>query len=80
MADTRSIPASRGAESGDLRGALREALEMLPADYREAVILRDMEDLDYEDIAKALDISLGTVKSRIARGRAILREKLKDWL
>ncbi len=39
-----------------------------------------MEDLDYQEIAQVLETSVGTVKSRIARGRALLREKLKDWL
>ena len=79
-ADTRGISASRNTESADLKGAIQKALQGLPPDYREAVILRDMEDLDYQEIAGALKIGVGTVKSRIARGRALLREKLKDWL
>jgi RNA polymerase sigma-70 factor (ECF subfamily) len=49
-------------------------------DFREAVMLRDLEDLDYQDIARLLGIELGTVKSRIARGRALLRETLKEDL
>jgi RNA polymerase sigma-70 factor (ECF subfamily) len=71
---------SKGAENRELSGALQKALETLPPDYREAVILRDMEDLDYGEIAKVLQTSLGTVKSRIARGRALLREKLERYI
>jgi RNA polymerase sigma-70 factor (ECF subfamily) len=80
VADNHGVLASRGAESKDLNGAIQEALQELPPDYREAVILRDMEDLDYQEIAGALKTGVGTVKSRIARGRALLRERLKDWL
>lgn len=80
VADPRGVPASRQAESGDLNQALRAALEGLPSDYREAVILRDLEDLDYQQIAEVLETGVGTVKSRIARGRALLREKLREWL
>jgi len=72
--------ASRGTESKELGEALQKALSELPVDYREAVILRDLEDMDYERIAEALGTGLGTVKSRIARGRAILREKLERYL
>jgi RNA polymerase sigma-70 factor (ECF subfamily) len=46
--------------------------------YREAVILRDIQDLPYEEIAKILNLSIGTVKSRINRGRAILQKYLKS--
>ena len=80
VADNRGGLASRGAESADLKEAIQTALQEVPADYREAVILRDLEDLDYEEIGKILDANIGTVKSRIARGRAILREKLREWL
>ena len=60
--------------------AIQAALAQLPPDYREAVVLRDLEDLDYHEIAELLHIGLGTLKSRISRGRALLREQLKDWL
>jgi RNA polymerase sigma-70 factor, ECF subfamily len=59
---------------------LRNALKNLRRVYREAVILRDIEGLAYEEIAKALDISIGTVKSRLARGRQELRTKLEGSL
>ena len=60
--------------------ALRNALGTLRRVYREAVILRDIEGLAYEEIALALDISIGTVKSRLARGRQELRRKLEGSL
>jgi len=61
-------------------GALRAALKGLRRVYREAVVLRDIEGLAYEEIAAALDISIGTVKSRLARGRQELRRKLEGSL
>lgn len=57
---------------------LFEALKELPDIFREAVILCDIEGLTYDEIATVLEISMGTVKSRIARGREELRKKLKD--
>jgi RNA polymerase sigma-70 factor (ECF subfamily) len=58
--------------------SLKKALQALPEIFREAVILCDIEGLSYEEIANTLDINLGTVKSRIARGREELRKKLED--
>lgn len=55
---------------------LRAAIRELPEVYREAIVLCDVEGLGYDDIAAALEINLGTVKSRIARGREELRRKL----
>lgn len=60
--------------------ALRRALGSLKRVYREAVLLRDIEGFAYEEIAVALDISVGTVKSRLARGRMELRRKLEGSL
>jgi len=78
--DGRQVGSDRETESRSLHSAIREAVAALPLDYQEAVILRDLEDMDYQEIALALKTGLGTVKSRIARGRSLLREKLKDWL
>ena len=59
---------------------LRQALATLGRSYRETVILRDVEGMSYEEIAATLGISIGTVKSRLARGRMELRRKLKSSL
>jgi RNA polymerase sigma-70 factor (ECF subfamily) len=58
--------------------ALVQALNELSPNYREVIILRDVEGFAYEEIADALQTNVGTVKSRIARGRDELRRKLKD--
>ncbi|MDQ6788045.1 MAG: sigma-70 family RNA polymerase sigma factor [Acidobacteriota bacterium] len=58
--------------------ALRNALQSLPEIFREAVVFCDIEGLSYEEIAATLSINVGTVKSRIARGREELRRRLKD--
>ena len=59
---------------------LREALLGLRRSYREAVILRDVEGFSYEEIAATLQINIGTVKSRLSRGRLELRKKLEGSL
>lgn len=59
--------------------ALTKALLDLPDIFRETIVLCDIEGMSYEDIARSLDINIGTVKSRIARGREELRRRLKDF-
>jgi RNA polymerase sigma-70 factor (ECF subfamily) len=59
---------------------LRSALRTLGTAYREAVVLRDIEGFSYEEIAATLEISIGTVKSRLSRGREELRRKLEGSL
>jgi RNA polymerase sigma-70 factor (ECF subfamily) len=59
---------------------IEAALERINPIFREAVVLRDITDLSYEEIAEVLGVSLGTVKSRILRGREALREKLAGSL
>ncbi len=66
--------------NGEMRTAIEEALEGLNPVFRSAVILRDLEELSYEEIADILDVSIGTVKSRILRGREALRRALMDKL
>lgn len=56
---------------------LQEAITQLPEKYKTAFLLRDVEEIPYEEIARILSIPLGTVKSRVNRARAILRDKLK---
>jgi RNA polymerase sigma-70 factor (ECF subfamily) len=57
---------------------IREALDSLPPDYRLAVTLADLEGLSYKEIAEAMDSPIGTVMSRIYRGRKILHKLLYD--
>ena len=59
------------------RLVLDDALDQLPEDLRVAVVLRDVADLDYAEIAETLDVPIGTVKSRISRGRAALAAQLR---
>nr|WP_309572036.1 sigma-70 family RNA polymerase sigma factor [Deinococcus sp.] len=63
-------------EQHDLRARLTHALGTLPPDQREAVTLREISGLDYAEIAALTGVELGTVKSRINRGRAALRDLL----
>lgn len=64
------------AENVELGDVLREAIAGLPPDQRLAIILRDVQGLDYEEIAEATNANLGTVKSRINRARSRLRKVL----
>jgi RNA polymerase sigma-70 factor (ECF subfamily) len=66
------------AERGIHRRAIHRALDRLPEEFREVVVLRDIQQLSYEEIAEITGLPLGTVKSRINRGRARLQEMLKD--
>jgi RNA polymerase sigma factor (sigma-70 family) len=70
-------PMEQRAERGELAAAIRDGLATLPPDQRLAVILRDVQGLSYEEVARATGASQGTVKSRIARGRAALRDYLR---
>lgn len=63
-------------EHNNLDLDVQAALDTLPPDFRAAVVLCDIEGLSYEEIAATLDVKLGTVRSRIHRGRALLREAL----
>ena len=57
-----------------------QALGEIKEEYRIALMLREIEELSYDEIAQTLSISIGTVKSRIARGREELRRRVKDLL
>ena len=54
------------------------ALDRVPADYRTAVLLADVEEFSYKEIAAMLNVPIGTVMSRLSRGRRILREQLSE--
>jgi len=79
LADPGRSPFEQAAE-GETCALVERALEKLNPRFRAAVVLRDIEDLSYEEIAAVLDISLGTVKSRILRGREALRKILEGRL
>jgi RNA polymerase sigma-70 factor (ECF subfamily) len=68
--------AQRRVEGVVDRLAIDAALAELPEEFRVPVVMRDLGDLDYAEIAEALSVPLGTVKSRIARGRRMLLERL----
>jgi RNA polymerase sigma-70 factor, ECF subfamily len=81
MSDLQPASAERGpyaaAEHQDLRAQLRVALETLPSTLRTAVVLRDLRELSYQEIADRLQLPEGTVKSRINRGRIELAHQLR---
>ncbi len=79
LADPGRTPFDQAADH-ETRALVESALEKLNAKFRVAVVLRDIEDLSYEEIATVLDVSLGTVKSRILRGREALRKILEGRL
>jgi RNA polymerase sigma-70 factor, ECF subfamily len=77
--DDAADPAASPEENAVLkerRVLLRAAIRALPEEFRAAVLLRDLEGLSYEEVAEVLAVPIGTVRSRLARGRALLKEKL----
>ena len=73
------LPVSDGRLMELLEDHVREAVLHLPEDFRQAVILADLEDRSYKEIAEIMDCPLGTVMSRLFRGRKLLREALGDY-
>lgn len=63
-----------GALQGEQSRALAEAIAELPREFREALILREMEEMSYRDIAAVTGVPIGTVMSRLARARSLLRD------
>ncbi|MEN6520273.1 MAG: sigma-70 family RNA polymerase sigma factor [Armatimonadota bacterium] len=74
---------ARGPEelvmSREMDSRIQTALNSIPADFRLAVIYADIEGLSYEEIADAMSCSIGTVRSRLHRGRKLLRTRLKTY-
>jgi len=60
-------------------GAVRSAIELLPDEFREVIVLREIEGLAYKEIAQITAVPIGTVMSRLSRGRERLRELLADY-
>jgi len=71
------LPA-QGVEQTQLRSLVLQALESLDSDSRAILVLRDLQDLDYQQLAEALEIPIGTVKSRLFRARAALRQAIES--
>ncbi len=68
------------AEQAERQRLVQQALASLAQPYRAVVVLREIEDLSYGEIAAVLGISEGTVKSRLMRGRELLKRKLQGWI
>jgi RNA polymerase sigma-70 factor (ECF subfamily) len=71
--------AAEELERRQLQTALHQAIAALPEDRRIVVVLRDVEGLSYEEIAQALDLELGTVRSRLHRARLDLKERMEKF-
>jgi RNA polymerase sigma-70 factor (ECF subfamily) len=67
-------------EQHELEDVIQKALVLVPPEYREAVVLRDLEGRSYEEIAGILGVPAGTVRSRIHRGREALRQLLRPYV
>lgn len=79
IADTTDGPEAL-ALSSELDAEMQVALDTLPKDFRMTVVLSDIEGLSYEEVSEAMGCSIGTVRSRLHRGRKLLREKLRTYL
>ena len=77
--DTRTLQ-DASLEEDELSKTIGKAIETLPPKYRLPVVLRDVEGKSYEEVAAILELGLGTTKSRISRGRGLLKEKLKEHI
>ena len=75
LADTGLSPEENALRSEERR-RLRKAVLGLPEEFRLAVVLRDLEGLSYDEVAAVLSVPIGTVRSRLARGRALIKEAL----
>jgi RNA polymerase sigma-70 factor, ECF subfamily len=68
---------SRSLEREDARRVINEALDRLPQEFREVIVLRELEELSYQEIARVAEIPLGTVMSRLSRARKFLCQELQ---
>lgn len=75
-----SLSVSERLEQRELQAVIQEKLNELTPDHRVVIVLRDIQGLSYDEIASALDIEGGTVRSRLHRARAELKEKLRTYL
>ena len=70
----------RAAENGELQDAIRQGLERLSPDLKTAVVLRDLQELTNEEASEIIGIGVAAFKSRVHRGRAMLRKNLESYL
>jgi RNA polymerase sigma-70 factor (ECF subfamily) len=77
--DRRSLQ-DANLEEDERNKVIAKAIETLPPKYRLPIVLRDVEGKSYEEVAAILELGLGTTKSRINRGRGLLKEKLRDHI
>lgn len=80
LAGHEGLDPERQALAREREAALHAALKSLSRPYREVIVLRDIEGLSYEEVASTLDLNVGTVKSRLNRGRTELRRRLEGSL
>jgi len=78
MADPNMTPAEK-SEADELEHAIQHCLDALPTNFRTAVVLADIQGMDYNEVAAASRVPLGTIKSRLARARLRLRECLRGF-
>jgi RNA polymerase sigma-70 factor, ECF subfamily len=79
LADKGESPFEHVAQE-EVRTRVEAELRAVSEPYRTTVVLRDLEELSYEEIAEIMQVSLGTVKSRLTRGRQALRQRLKTYI
>ena len=77
--DSKPLPDAETV-SGETLDVVEKAIAGLPEKYRVPIVLREVQELSYEEVAGVMELGLGTTKSRISRGRALLREKLRGYL
>lgn len=78
LADPNMTPAQQ-SEADELEHAIQHCLDALPTEFRTAVVLADIQGMDYSEVASASRVPLGTIKSRLARARLRLRECLRGF-
>ena len=78
LADPNMTPAEK-SEADELEHAIQHCLDALPTDFRTAVVLADIQGMDYSEVAIASQVPVGTIKSRLARARLRLRECLRGF-
>ncbi|MEM1354844.1 MAG: sigma-70 family RNA polymerase sigma factor [Planctomycetota bacterium] len=77
LEDSRELGPDCGVEQGEMIRHLHSAIDRLDVDFRAVLVLRDLREMDYQQIADVLDVKVGTVKSRLFRARLALRQEMQ---